>query len=237
MSQPAEERELGQVCSTSGIPPQIAEGYRLLNVTHLYEWQLECIRVSNVLQGENLVYCAPTSGGKTLVAELALLKQSTNSGKKIIFILPFVSLVIEKERHLKKILRQYNANLARQDHIRVKGYYGERSKFHFKEQILLCTIEKANIILNRLIDSDMKNGWLPNGRSSIGCVVIDEMHMMGDAFRGFLLEIFVRYTAAYLSFTSVIIFEAKSTIFAGNILFRRSISRFRSSLSRLPWRM
>ena len=197
MSLAAEERELGQVCSSSGIPPQIAEGYRRLNISDLYEWQLDCIRTTNVLHGNNLVYCAPTSGGKTLVAELALLKQSTNSRRKTIFILPFVSLIVEKEKHLKKILRDYNANLSRQDHIRVKGYYGEKSKFHFKEQILLCTIEKANIILNRLIEADMKSGRLSNKSSSIGCVVIDEMHMMGDSFRGYLLEIFVRYEPPY----------------------------------------
>ena len=193
MSSAAGDRELGQVCSSSGIPPPIAEGYRNLGISHLYEWQLDCIRTTSVLEGRNLVYCAPTSGGKTLVAELALLKQSTSTRRKTIFILPFVSLIIEKERHLKKILRQYNASLSREDRIRVKGYYGEKSKFQFKEQILLCTIEKANIILNRLIESDMKNGLLGNGRSSIGCVVIDEMHMMGDAFRGYLLEIFVRF--------------------------------------------
>lgn len=37
--------------------------------------QVECLRSSDVLGGGNLVYCAPTSGGKTLVAELVLARR------------------------------------------------------------------------------------------------------------------------------------------------------------------
>lgn len=189
-----EEKELELVCSSRGIPPQVAEGYRRLGITQLYDWQLECVHTTGVLEGKNLIYCAPTSGGKTLVAELALLRQSTTTRKKSLVILPFVSLIVEKERHLRRILRGYNASLSKQDRIRVKGYYGERSKYSLKEEIILCTIEKANTIFNRLIEDDMKRGWVSQGRCSLGCVVIDEMHIMGDSFRGYMLEILVRYT-------------------------------------------
>jgi DNA polymerase theta len=65
---------------------------------YLYEWQVDCLYSTDVLRGGNLVYCAPTGGGKTLVAELVILKTVLSLGKKAIFVLPYVSLVQEKEK-------------------------------------------------------------------------------------------------------------------------------------------
>lgn len=53
------------------------------------------------LQGRNLVYCAPTSGGKSLVAEVLMLRRILTTNRPAMLVLPFVSICSEKSEHLR----------------------------------------------------------------------------------------------------------------------------------------
>lgn len=58
------------------------------------EWQEDCLDMA--LKGNNLLVSLPTSSGKTLVAEILMLRKLLLYQKDAIFILPYVSLVQEK---------------------------------------------------------------------------------------------------------------------------------------------
>ncbi|XP_047120493.1 DNA polymerase theta [Schistocerca piceifrons] len=158
-----------------GLPEAVLKEYHSAGVKSMFSWQVECLCSPNVLDGGNLVYSAPTSAGKTLVAEILAIKTVLERKKKVIIILPFVSVVREKMFYFQDLLGSSG--------VRVEGLMGSHRIFGgFKKiQIAICTIEKANSLINRLLeDGQIKD---------LGAVVVDELHLVGDPFRGYLLEL------------------------------------------------
>lgn len=115
-----EQHPLGEVCKKLGMPDEVIESYLKMGITTLYDWQVTCLLTTGVLSNQNLVYCAPTGGGKTLVAEFAILKAVLVSRKKAIFVLPFVSLVLEKQKYFKKLLLRINRSRSKGDKVSYK---------------------------------------------------------------------------------------------------------------------
>ncbi|XP_023274884.1 DNA polymerase theta [Seriola lalandi dorsalis] len=176
--------------SSWGLPKPVLERYQKHGVTHMFEWQAQCLTVGQVLQGCNLVYSAPTSAGKTLVSELLMLKRVLETKRKALFILPFVSVAKEKMHYLQSVFEEAG--------VRVEGYMGSTSAAggFTALDVAVCTIEKANSLINRLIEED--------SMGLLGMVVVDELHMVGDSGRGYLLELLltkIRYIAQKQSTT------------------------------------
>lgn len=58
--------------SSWGLPKPVLERYQKHGVTHMFEWQAQCLTVGRVLQGANLVY----SGRKLSPFEIIKKNQS-----------------------------------------------------------------------------------------------------------------------------------------------------------------
>ena len=69
-------------------------------IPSLYPPQAKAIK-SGLLDGENLVLAIPTASGKTLVAELAMLKAILSRGGKALYLVPLKALLLRNSRIFK----------------------------------------------------------------------------------------------------------------------------------------
>ncbi|XP_065080244.1 helicase POLQ-like isoform X2 [Ochlerotatus camptorhynchus] len=162
-----------------GLPSRVRsllEEYR--GIKEMYDWQKECLGLPAIVERRNLIYALPTSGGKTLVAEILMFREILLRRRNVMFVVPYVSLAQEKMTGLSPfavamefLIEEYSGG---------KGVIPPRKR-RKKQSIFVCTIEKALVLLDSLIEADRAN--------EIGLVVVDELHMIGEPKRGVSLEV------------------------------------------------
>lgn len=151
--------------------------FRTKRIQSLYDWQEECLRLRAIYERTNLIYALPTSGGKTLVAEIAMFREMMLRHKNVIFVLPYVSIVQEKVQDMMPFAVEFKFLV--EEYCAGKGSIPP-VKRRKKNVIYICTIEKSQILL----DSLFEQGRL----EEVGLIVVDELHMVGDSQRGYCLE-------------------------------------------------
>lgn len=148
-----------------GLPPALVQNFTSLGINGIYPWQSSCLLGRDLLEGQrNLVYSAPTGGGKSLVADVLMLKKVIDDPtKKAILVLPYVALVQEKLKWLRKAvegLRKRSPEITQADaeipkwrrihdaSVRVVGFFGgSKARVTCSDfDIAVSTIEKVILI-------------------------------------------------------------------------------------------
>lgn len=147
---------------------------RRKRISQLFEWQSECL---NLDRSRNLVYSAPTSGGKSLVADHLMAERLlAKDGNIALMVLPFVSLCRERMEELQELFAVVG--------VQVRGFFGGQPGFlppkFGRGGLIVATPERANEIVNKLITDDRVS-------ELVSCVV-DELHLVQDKTRGGVLE-------------------------------------------------
>lgn len=79
----AEDGSVVALFARWGLPRRVGEAYGRMGIVRFFEWQRECLETTGALTGaRNLVYSAPTSGGKTMVAEVGGEKEPNGRGEQ-----------------------------------------------------------------------------------------------------------------------------------------------------------
>ncbi|KAI1345158.1 P-loop containing nucleoside triphosphate hydrolase protein [Xylariaceae sp. FL0016] len=193
------DRSLSLSFARYGLPGLLVDNFVSLGINHIYPWQKQCLLGVGLLDGNrNLVYSAPTGGGKSLVADILMLKRVLEDrNAKALLVLPYVALVQEKVRWLRNVVQDLKrkpldtpvnsnrlwAKRPDEDNIRVVGFFGGgKIRATWADfDIGVCTFEKANMLVNTAIDECTISG--------LRAVVLDELHMVNDDHRGYLMEL------------------------------------------------
>ncbi|MBS1266456.1 MAG: ATP-dependent DNA helicase [Candidatus Woesearchaeota archaeon] len=124
---------------------------------------------------KNLIICTPTASGKTLIAEMVMLKRILEKKGKAVYIVPLRALGSEKQKDFKK-------------------RYGNICKIAFSSGDMDSSdsyLENYDLIIttSEKLDSLTRHNtpWI----NEIATVIVDEIHLLNDPSRGPTLEILI----------------------------------------------
>jgi helicase len=144
----------------------------------LYPPQEDAIK-AGALEGKNIVLASPTASGKTLVAELVILKSILEKGGKALYLTPLRALASEKYEDFQKYTGVEKAPGRRVRVAVTSGDYDSSDVFLANFDIIISTNEKADSLLRH------RSPWI----ADISVVVADEIHLLTEADRGPTLEV------------------------------------------------
>ncbi|MDD1730878.1 MAG: helicase [Methanosaeta sp. NSM2] len=152
------------------LPPEAVEVYAGRGYRELYPPQAEAVE-RGLLDGRSMLLAMPTASGKTLLAELAMLRAAL-AGRRSLYIVPLRALASEKYDSFKKF-RDLGVAVGIST-----GDFDKKDERLGRNQIIIATSEKA--------DSLMRNGasWVRD----LSVLVVDEIHLLNDPGRGPTLE-------------------------------------------------
>lgn len=141
-------------------------------ITELRPCQEKAIS-QGLLANKNLLVCTPTASGKTLIAEIAAIKNILEDKGKAVYIVPLKALAREKYKDFKN----------RYGHLcKIALTIGDMDKsdsYLADFDLIITTSEKLDSLIRH------RAPWI----NKIGSIIVDEVHLLNDSGRGPTLEI------------------------------------------------
>ncbi|WP_234013232.1 DEAD/DEAH box helicase [Streptomyces sp. HCCB10043] len=135
---------------------------------------VQAAAVPEVLEGRgHLVVVAPTGAGKTPIGMVAALEAYAR-GRKAAWLVPQRSLTDELDRDLQ-LWRSRGMRV-----VRLTGEAAVDTELIRSADVWVATTEKFEAIC--------RAGSLRDSLAEVGCLVVDEIHLLGDPTRGAVLE-------------------------------------------------
>ncbi|MFX1279448.1 MAG: DEAD/DEAH box helicase [Promethearchaeota archaeon] len=155
----------------------------------------------------NQLIMAPTSGGKTLIGELAgISKLLKNRNNKMLYLVPIVALANLRNEEFKEKYKSLDLKIVKK--------VGQ-SLFEKSEEITLEDLTNADVIIAtyEAIDYILRSGKI-SYLGNINTIIIDEIQTLIDSDRGYLLDGFITrlklfYTEAQFLYLSATLGEPK----------------------------
>ncbi|HBF33344.1 TPA: hypothetical protein DDW35_02145 [Candidatus Sumerlaeota bacterium] len=161
--------------SAHGLPPRVIETWKAHGINTLLPLQEKALAEHGFLRGENLLVFAPTSSGKTFIAEMAALKH-LEQNRRVVFLVPTKALAEEKYRTFHTLYGPLGYRIAIStrerpgvDKIVLQGQY----------DLLIAIYEKMKAYLITQ----------PEMLANVALVVTDEIQTLGEPGRGALLDL------------------------------------------------
>jgi superfamily II RNA helicase len=131
-----------------------------------------------IYENKNVIVSAPTGSGKSFVAEYAIFNEVINRKKKVIYCSPIKALSNQKFRQMTEMYSSIGITI---------GIITGDISVNTNADVLIMTTE----ILLQKISNPNQQTIINNFELSVedlGYVVFDEIHMIGDASRGHVIE-------------------------------------------------
>ncbi len=153
------------------LPARIIRSYLDSGIEQLYPPQAEAVE-KGLLNGNNILAAIPTASGKTMIAEMPMLK-AAHEGAKCLYIVPLRALASEKYERF----RDFSPPGIRTGIS--TGDFDSRDEWLGSNDIIIATSEKTDSLLRN------GTGWM----KEVTTIVIDEIHLLDSPVRGPTLEI------------------------------------------------
>ena len=158
-----------------GFSRRVVEAWRAHGYRELLPLQSKALADYPFLRGGNLVVFAPTSSGKTFVAEMAAVRH-LEQGHKVVYLVPTKALAEEKFRQWLALYRELGLRIAIATRERPET---DAAVLEGRYDLLIAVYEKMKSYL--VVQPEMLG--------QVRLVVVDELQMLADPTRGATLEL------------------------------------------------